>query len=224
MRTRFGMLMTDAVGKAGGQCIQRRGNTRVLRNITIPTQRQASTQNKQRFTANVLFSIWSTLTQAVRDEWATIGTLLRGLDTFGNEKGYTGREAFLKCNGVYYNFSSALIDPSTFNYTVPTLECGTFLLRKSTTLLDIAPISNSLTACVQMKAVLLRNSAVNPTVEKLKTFIMTTDFAEADGNYSAFETLFPSVTVGQFYSIAVRSVSASGLVSPWIQQQVKVIL
>ena len=75
-----------------------------------------------------------------------------------------------------------------------------------------------------MKAVLLRNSAVNPTVEKLKTFIMTTDFAEADGNYSAFETLFPSVTVGQFYSIAVRSVSASGLVSPWIQQQVKVIL
>lgn len=220
MRTRFGMLMTDAVGKAGGQCIQRRGNTRVLRNISIPTQRQASTQNKQRFTANYLFSVWATLSQSIRDEWALVATTLRGTDTFGNEKSFTAREAFLKCNGVLYNYTKTLIDPFTFDYTVPTLDMESITLDISDTelKLDVNSITNAV--CVQMKSIALRNAATNPTVEKLKTFNMSSDYLEADTNFVAFLKMNNSVIAGNLYSIAVRAVSSSGLVSPWFQVQV----
>lgn len=224
MRTRFGMLMTDAVGKAGGQCIQRRGNTRVLRNISIPTQRLASTQNPQRFTANFLFSIWATLDQATRDEWAYIGSTLRGLDTFGNEKNFTAREAFLKCNAVYYNYQKALISPFGFNFSVPSLAIGVMTLRFASSALDIHYVTSDNGEAVQMKAMQLRNVATNPTSDKLKTFHFSNAYTESDANYAALLKMFPSMAVGSIFSIAVRIVSTSGLVSPWIQQQVVCIL
>ena len=222
MKVRFGMMMTDAVGKAGGQCIQRRGNTRVLRNITIPTQRLASTQNTQRFINNFLFSQWSRLIPAEQSEWVTVSEILRGKDTFGDEKSYTPRECFSKCNGVLYPATKVLIDASVFNFSVPVLEVNDISIDLSDNdfILNIA--SEVDVFRTQIKAKRLANYSQNPKVYKLKTFDYAVDNTDSREIFAKFVAMFPQLNAGDYWSIAVRGISASGLVSPWVQKLVRV--
>lgn len=221
MKVRFGMMMTDAVGKAGGQCIQRRGNTRVLRNITIPTQRLASTQNPQRFINNFLFSQWSRLNPTAQSEWFTVSEILRGKDIFGDEKSFTPRECFSKCNGVLYPATNTLIDASVFDYSVPVLEIGTISVDISATSFNLNVGSEIAVVRTQIKAKRLANFSQNPKVYKLKTFSYAIDNTDDQAIFEQFVTMFPQLVAGDYWSIAVRGISASGLVSPWVQQLVR---
>ena len=222
MKVRFGMMMTDAVGKAGGQCIQRRGNTRVLRNITIPTQRIASTQNPQRFINNFLFSQWSRLNPTEQNEWFTVSEVLRGKDTFGDEKSFTPRECFSKCNGTLYPATKVLIDASVFNFSVPVLEVDEISIDLSDNdfILNIA--SEVDVFRTQIKAKRLANYSQSPKVYKLKTFDYAIDNTDSHAIFAKFEAMFPQLNAGDYWSIAVRGISASGLVSPWVQKLVRV--
>ena len=222
MKIRLGMFMTDAVGKAGGQCIQRRGNTRVLRNITIPTQRIASTQNPQRFINNFLFSQWSRLNPTVQSEWATVSEILRGKDTFGDEKSYTPRESFSKCNGVLFPATKTLIDASIFNYSVPVLEVGKITIDLSATEFVIDVTSQIDVFRTQIKAKRLANFSQNPKVYKLKTFFYAIDHTDSAEIFAKFAEMFPLINSGQYWSISVRGISASGLISPWVQKLVRI--
>ena len=220
MKVRFGMMMTDAVGKAGGQCVQRRGNTRVLRNITIPTQRMASTQNPQRFVNNYLFSQWSRLNPPEQNEWVTVSETLRGKDIFGDEKSYTPRECFTKCNGVLYPATKVLIDASVFNYSVPVLDIGLISVDISSNSFDLNVAHEVDVFRTQVKAKRLSNFSQNPKVYKLKTFSYTPDNTDSPAIFEQFVKMFPNITAGDYWSIAVRGISSSGLVSPWVQQTV----
>lgn len=222
MKIRFGMMMTDAVGKAGGQCIQRRGNTRVLRNITIPTQRIASTQNPQRFINNFLFSQWSRLNPTEQNEWFTVSEILRGKDTFGDEKSYTPRECFSKCNGVLYPATKVLINASTFNFSVPVLEVDTISIGLSDNDFILSVTSEVDVFRTQIKAQRLSNYSQNPKVYKLKTFNYAIDNTDSHEIFAKFVAMFPQLNAGDYWSIAVRGISASGLVSPWVQKLVRV--
>lgn len=221
MKIRLGMFMTDAVGKAGGQCIQRRGNTRVLRNITIPTQRLASTQNPQRFINNYLFSQWSRLNPTAQSEWVTVSEILRGKDIWGDDKSFTPRECFSKCNGVLYPATNTLIDASVFDYSVPVLEIGTIAVDISATSFDLNVGSEVGVVRTQIKAKRLANFSQNPKVYKLKTFSYAIDNTDDQAIFEQFVSMFPQLNGGDYWSIAVRGISASGLVSPWVQQLVR---
>jgi hypothetical protein len=210
------MLMTDGVGKAGGQSIQRRGAIRVLRNITIPTQRRASLMNPQRFVASFLFSVWSTYGIIRRDQWAIIGNNLRGLTIWGDEKGFSGREAFLKTQMLIYAYDRSTIDPVLFDYTVPSLESQGLELSSTNQTLKWTIVAQSGSLFYQMKALRNRSGAVNPNVEKLLTFYRSIDYTDQTENFSQLEASIGSVGVGAFVSIAIRGISASGLPTPWI--------
>lgn len=220
MKIRFGMLATDAYGKAGGQCIQRRGSIRVLRNITVPTQRLASTQNPQRFVNNLLFVQFSILSQVVRDSWATVGLALKGVNGWGEEKSYTGREAFLMTNGVLYPYTSSLIDPDVFDYVKPQLSVDGMTLTVGAKTLTISEVIDNNNLMYQMKFLRLRSSAVSPNISKLRTFSRLDALDDTTTNYSKMLALSGPIKVGDVFSIAVRGVSASGLVSLWTQMQV----
>lgn len=222
MKVRFGIMMTDAVGKAGGQCIQRRGNTRVLRNITIPTQRLASTQNPQRFINNYLFSQWSRLNPTEQNEWFTISEILRGKDIWGDEKSFTPRECFSKCNGTLYPATKVLIDAAAFNFSVPVLEVDEISIDLSDNdfILNIA--SEVDVYRTQIKAKRLANYSQNPKVYKLKTFDYAVDNTDSHEIFAKFVAMFPQLNAGDYWSIAIRGISASGLVSPWVQKLVRI--
>ena len=128
MKIRFGMLATDAYGKAGGQAIQRRGSIRVLRNITIPTQRISSRQNPQRSISSLLFNGWSFLARSEREMWSEVGANLSAVNGWGEEKTFSGRQAYTKLNGIAFVKTNALIDPSEMQYEVPFFIASPFVI------------------------------------------------------------------------------------------------
>lgn len=209
------MLMTDGVGKAGGQSVQRRGSIRVLRNISIPTERIASTMNPQRFVNSYLFSVWSTLTPPQRQEWVVIASGLTGKNIWGDDKTYSGREAFLMCNGVFYPYLNNLIDTNGFDWIKPTANfTGAKISANSQTLLFTSNLIDG-TTFFQIKAIRNRSAAVNPKIDKLKTFFRNTDISDPGDNFAQLELGIGAIAPGDFLTIAIRGVSQFGLVSPW---------
>lgn len=220
MKMRFGMLATDAFGKAGGQCIQRRGNIRVMRNITIPTQRQASTQNPQRFINSALFNSWQFLSKLVRDEWAFVGQNLPRLNGWGDSKTLSGREAYTSLNSIWGPYAGTDLDPSIIDFSVPTIEVASLAVSVENEEFVVSAIASGNTEFVQMKVLKLPSLAVNPNVSKLKTFARTDAFGEADTNFTLLKNAVPSLRVGTILSISIRAVSSSGIASPWVQKQI----
>lgn len=221
---RFGMLATDAFGKAGGQCIQRRGNIRVMRNITIPTQRLASTQNPQRFINSELFNGWQFLSKIDRDEWAFVGQNLPRLNGWGDSKTLSGREAYTSLNSIMLPYSGVILQANTIDFSVPVLNIASLTISLEAEEFKINATASSSTQFLQMKVLKLPSLAVNPSISKLKTFARTNAYGEEGTNYTFLAIAVPSLAVGTILSIALRAVSASGMTSPWQQQQVVVSL
>lgn len=220
MKIRFGMLATDAYGKTGGQAIQRRGSIRVLRNITIPTQRIASRQNPQRSISSKLFNGWSFLQRSEREMWAEVGANLSAVNGWGEEKTYSGRQAYTKLNGIAFVKTNALIDPSVMQYEVPFFIAGTFVIVSGDNELTIPLTDVANCDFFQVKAMRLRSGANSPLVEKLKTFSRPTIVTDADANCTALRNMFGAISSGNVFSIAVRGVTTFGVVSPWVQMNV----
>lgn len=222
MKIRFGMLATDAYGKAGGQAIQRRGSIRVLRNITVPTQRLASRRNPQRSISSKLFNGWSFLSRAEREMWSEVGANLSAVNGWGEEKTYSGRQAYTKLNGIVFAKTNALIDPSAMQYEVPFFIASPFVIVAADNEMTIPLTDIANCDFFQLKAMRLRSDANSPLIEKLKTISRPTIVSLDGGNYRALEDTFGTVALGNVFSIAVRGVTNFGVVSPWVQMNVTV--
>ena len=214
------MLATDGIGKAGGQCIQRNGALRVLRNISVPTQRSASRQNPQRFVNSRFFTSWAFLSSSVRSEWDIIGSNIVSKNAWGDDRFLSGREAYTRLNSIVYAFVGDTISPSEVDYFTPVATFGTFVLDAAASTLDFPLIATDSAYFYQMKAIKLRSSANNPNISKLKTFGREQDISGTTDIFDLLEAAFGTVQPGMIFSIAIRGVSQGGFASLWTQQTV----
>lgn len=117
-----------------------------------------------------------------------------------------------------------MINPSTFNYSVPVLSLGVINVDISSTSFDLNVSSAIDVFRTQIKAKRLANFSQNPKAYKLKTFCYAPDNTDSPTIFEQFVKMFPNITAGDYWSIAVRGISSSGLVSPWVQQTVRLNL
>ena len=222
MKVRFGMLMTDAVGKAGGQFIQRTRFGNVLRNITIPVQRLASLQNPQRATNGYIFSYWNNLTASERELWAVIGSNLRTKNAFGDDVAMSGRDAFTSCSSLVYPFSTSLVPASLFSYFKPISDFTNVSFDTSAGEIVFDAFYYEANEFFQIKGAILKNSAINLNLQKLKTFARVSDLSSPADIYDYFNDRIGVVSAGAWVQLAIRGVSASGLASAWQMFKVQV--
>jgi len=223
MIIRFGMLATDAYGKAGGQCIQRRGSIRVMRNITIPTQRIASQQNRQRFINSRLFSDWAFLPKETRDGWATVATFLSARNGWGEEKQLSGREAYTRLNSIVIAIGLSPIEPAAVEYTIPILELGIISINSIDKEFEIVPLANINGDYFQVKFMRLRSMAQNPLISKLKTATYLSDLTDAADNYDQLTASTGKLRTGDMLSISIRPITFSGITGIWSQLNLIVV-
>lgn len=223
MKVRFGMLMTDAVGKAGGQFIQRTRFGNVLRNITIPVQRLASLQNPQRGVNGYVFSRWSLLSAEVRSEWEIIGRNLRKKNPFGVDVAMSGREAFTSCSSIYYPYSANLVESSNFDYSPPVSQFTNVLFDISGGEMIFYEFNRVGVEFYQIKGAILKNRSINLNLKKLKTFARIDSVNDSNTNYDLFLGIIGVPSVGDWVQIAIRGISSSGLASEWQIFKVQVV-
>lgn len=215
MKVRFGMLMTDAVGKAGGQCIQRFRGTNVLRNITQPVQSAKAKKNKQRHNVALMAQFWKSISSAHRAEWVAIGQKLERVNTWGDVVRLSGRQAFFSLNNLFIPINGYPVNPFTVSEIRPTLTVSSVIIMTNTTSIVYTGGGTGDITHYEWKFERLRNLTSYVDVRKQKRFGLLLEVASGNSIYNALRLANGPLTPGQVLGISIRAISPFGVASPW---------
>lgn len=97
-KIKFGMMMTDARGKLGGQVFSRNKGGAYVRTKVTPTNPQTPDQQSKRALFGSISQGWSGLTENERQAWRGAVEEWKGTDIFGDLLAPTGKELFQRLN------------------------------------------------------------------------------------------------------------------------------
>lgn len=97
-KIKFGMMMTDARGKLGGQVFSKNRAGAYIRTKVTPTNPQTSFQTAARVLFAVISQAWSGLSASARDGWNSAVSEWQKTDIFGDLKLPSGKALFQRLN------------------------------------------------------------------------------------------------------------------------------
>lgn len=108
-KIKFGMMMTDARGKLGGQVFSKNRGGSYVRTKVTPSNPQTSDQLGVRAAFASISQAWKGLAQAARDAWNGAVGNFSVQDIFGDSKQLTGAQLHNKLNLNLSNAGQSLI-------------------------------------------------------------------------------------------------------------------
>ena len=97
-KIKFGMMMTDARGKLGGQVFSKNRAGAYVRTKVTPVNPRTAAQQLSRFILGSLSASWSGLTEAQRRAWNNAVSEWQKTDIFGDLRKPTGKNLFTSLN------------------------------------------------------------------------------------------------------------------------------
>lgn len=217
MKIRFGMIVTDGRGKAGGQYVRKFGNGHVLQNITVPTKRQGNFSNTQRLLNAWVFSLWAGLADSSKTAWNTVASNLTAYNVFGDARAVSGREAFNRLNMIVFPWSGVQASPLDFNYEIPNNTATAFATNVNLSEFSVFTSAVPAFEFFEIRAKRLKFLGQKVDVKALKIFHRGDDLDAVSTMFANFSSAYPDLEIGQFYSVAIRFMNSSGLPSPFFQ-------
>src|SRR5690606_26146133 len=97
-KIKFGMMMTDARGKLGGQVFSKNRGGSYIRTKVTPSNPRSSFQQAIRTLLSGFSQAWSSLTANQRSAWNGAVSNWSKTDIFGDIKNPTGKNLFVRLN------------------------------------------------------------------------------------------------------------------------------
>ena len=97
-KCKFGMMMTDARGKLGGQVFTKNRSGAIIRTKVTPSNARTERQMFIRNALATISALWSTLSQIQRDSFDGAVEQWQGTNIFGDIVNPTGKTLFTKLN------------------------------------------------------------------------------------------------------------------------------
>lgn len=144
-KIKFGMFMTDARGKVGGQVFSKNRSGAYVRTKVTPVNAQTGRQSAVRQLLSSLSQAWSGLSQLERDGFDGAVLQWSSTDIFGDIKNPTGKNLFTKLNFNLVNSGQSQVLTAPIKGEMPTLTA--LAIENDGTTLTILGQSN-LTGCV----------------------------------------------------------------------------
>lgn len=120
---KFGMMMTDARGKLGGQVFSKNRGGNYVRTNVVPNNPQTSLQGSIRSMFATISSRWSQLTEVQRAGWQAQVQKFERTNVFGDRKVLSGKALFQSLNTELRNAGKAIIEdapaPQEVNGRIP---------------------------------------------------------------------------------------------------------
>lgn len=211
-KIKFGMMMTDARGKLGGQVFSKNRAGAYVRTKVTPVNPRTSFQQASRQLLGVISQSWSTLSVEQRESFnKAVGDWAR-TDIFGDLKNPTGKNLFTRLNknaigagfpdvltapakmeipvieGVTVGFN--LASPSFVVSGLPTLVSGTYQLL-------VTPNLTAGTSFIKNRLRVLGYGASSPAIENLLNTLYADRFGAVDGDSNIFVQLVVVMPNGQ---------------------------
>lgn len=109
MKIRFGMLMTDARGKSGGQVASKNKAGAYIRRISMPSNPSTVEQQTARSAFATVASGWSALDDDQRAAWNSYSGSRDFLNVWGESYKASGKQCYQSCNSALLNTNQPLI-------------------------------------------------------------------------------------------------------------------
>ena len=118
-KIKFGMMMTDASGKLGGQVFSKNRGGSYVRTKVTPTNPQSTAQMSVRGIFASISSRWSSLTEAQRNSFNGYVSAYARTDIFGDLRNPSGKSLFQRLNQNLELSAQPQIDNCTSPVEVP---------------------------------------------------------------------------------------------------------
>ncbi len=99
-KIKFGMMMTDARGKLGGQVFSKNRSGAYVRTKVTPVNPRTISQQDNRSALGMFSAMWSSLTEAQRNAWNGAVEQWQKTNVFGDLQKPTGKNLFTGLNKV----------------------------------------------------------------------------------------------------------------------------
>lgn len=120
-KIKFGMMMTDARGKLGGQVFSKNRAGAYIRTKVTPSNPQTQAQAQVRSNLATLSTGWNDLTAEQIAQWNSSVEAWASTDVFGDIKKPTGKNLFVKLNINLLNTAQPTIDTPPAKMDLPIL-------------------------------------------------------------------------------------------------------
>ncbi len=214
-KIKFGMMMTDASGKLGGQVFSKNRGGSYVRTKVTPTNPQTSAQSTIRGIFASISSRWSSLTDEQRNTFNGFVQAYARTDIFGDLRNPSGKSLFQRLNQNLEISDQAQTDVCTSPVEVPFANLGgaeanisstTFLVDYSG---DLAGAKIVVWATPQMSQ---GTKFVKNQLRQLEVFAGAN--AGTVDVWASYVAKFGTPVVGANISVAVRVINANGQASP----------
>lgn len=210
-KIKFGMMMTDARGKLGGQVFSKNRAGAFVRTKVTPSNPRTVAQMLSRGILGTLSIGWNALTEAQRQSFNSAVENWQKTDIFGDLKKPTGKNLYVALNKNLDQSGQALVTTAPDKVDVPFL--GTFTVAINTTAGTISGFGTSIPAGVvlQVSATPQLNQGVSYTKGKYRVIeYIPTGAIDNEALYDAYVARFGVPEVGANVHVQLRFIASNG--------------
>lgn len=224
-KIKFGMMMTDARGKLGGQVFSKNRSGAYVRTKVTPVNAQTSYQQLVRFVLGSLSAGWSGLSDSARKAWDSAVRDWERSDVFGDNRTPTGKNLYTGLNQNLQLAGLSLVALPPEKVEMPVVEFLKADFNTDTSKLLASTRGDSTGFSFQIWATPPMSQGTNFVKNKLRYIgVATGGDQEVLDITTMYSDRFGSLPVdGQNIVVAVRLLASNGQVSPQLQQKVSYI-
>lgn len=213
-KIKFGMMMTDARGKLGGQVFSKNRSGAYIRTKVTPSNPQSARQSAIRSLFAAISAAWSILTAAQRAGWNGAVASWATTDVFGDLKNPSGKNLHQRLNQNLGNTEQTLIEDVPAKIDLPTDQITAVDIAVGAATLTLTGAYDTAGTAVQVFGTTQLSQGTSFVKDKLRQ-IYTADAAAvtpADA-YTAYVAKFGAPVAGDNVFIAARYVGDNGQAS-----------
>lgn len=219
-KIKFGMMMTDARGKLGGQVFSKNKAGAYIRTKVTPTNPQTSFQSSVRALFAGISAQWSGLTESVRAGWNNAVQDWASTDVFGDLKSPTGKALFQQLNNQAQSAGLPAVTSVPAKTEMPDEVTSAVDVVIGTTIITLTDANTAAGTNIVLFATGQLSAGTSFVKNKLRQiYAVSSDAYVATDAYSAYVARFGAPTAGANVHFGIKYVAPTGQATPL--QQIK---
>ena len=213
-KIKFGMMMTDARGKLGGQVFSKNRAGAYVRTKVTPVNPRTSHQMASRSILGLLSASWSALTDANRESWNEAVESWKKTDVFGDLKTPTGKNLFVRLNKNLLQSSQPSLDVAPEKVEMPEIAMFTAGADVTNGTLSFAGLPAITEGRYQVSFTPVLPAGVSYAKNRFRVIGYYLDVSIAgEAIFDAFEARFGTLSDGDNVQAQVRYIAENGQAS-----------
>lgn len=214
-KIKFGMMMTDARGKLGGQVFSKNKGGAYVRTKVTPTNPQSADQTTVRALFGAISQAWSALTASQIAAWNTAVEEWKSTDIFGDLLAPTGKELHQRLNNQLQVVGGAAITSPPAKVALPNSPVTVATIAIGAATITLTGAFSGAGIYIQVFGTTQVSNGTSFVKNKLRDIysVISTGYVAADA-YSAYVAKFGAPLVTDKVYLAVKYVGSNGQASP----------